>query len=420
MDPPITAESASGYTDQNWAETFDRIRLNLKVFQGQSIPQVDSPSFAKTIDHTLLKLDAQPAQIDQLCVEAKKHGFATVCIRPNFVERCTRNLQGTDVLVASVIGFHEGTYALDHKLQYKSLPHLPHQCGSNAPKNRETRQSLEGGATELDVVLNRSHLKTREYATIFNELATLRRQAPPPVVQKLIFETAHLGDEEILAACTLAAAAGFDFVKTSTGFDGHGATEEVVRLMRACCETLTSQNVRLQQMRVKASGGIRTLANAVAMLQAGASRLGASSGVQIVEQGRENAGEHDGGATELELPSGGPSDGHCPVYLGPDRLNVSMPFVASQGLERWLSVRKTINLKVCVLHSMEEIGQLQTPQVIGRCRSLIILDTRVTQPCSMSHEPYHRDHIFDHKPSNSDFGSSLALRECSYSSSMAN
>nr|POE89988.1 deoxyribose-phosphate aldolase [Quercus suber] len=271
MDIPTTTEVASGYTNKRWAALIGNVEENLRDSQvAQVIPQVDGPAFAKTIDHTLLKLDAQAAQIDDLCAEAKRDKFATVCVRPNFVQKSVENLRGTDVQVASVIGFHEGTYTLDHKLQ-------------------ESQQSLQSGATELDIVLNRTVLQSREYATVFNELATLRHHAPKPTLLKLILETAHLSNAEIVAACTLAAAADFDFVKTSTGFDGRGATEEVVRLMFACCETLTVQTASRPKMRVKASGGIRTLANAVAMLHAGASRLGASSGVQIVQQGRENA-----------------------------------------------------------------------------------------------------------------------------------
>lgn len=153
---------------------------------------------------------------------------------------------------------------------------------------REIETSLAAGAAELDIVLNRTHLQGGKYTIAMDELATLRRQAAPPITLKLILETSHLTRLEIVAACTMAAAAQFDFVKTSTGFDGHGATEADVRLMVACCEALASSSLGQRKMRVKASGGIRTLSDALVMLQAGASRLGVSSGVAIAQEGRES------------------------------------------------------------------------------------------------------------------------------------
>lgn len=182
-------------------------------------------------------------------------------------------LKGSDVKVASVIGFHEGTYNLAHKVQ-------------------ETKLSLQAGAAELDVVINWPELKKKAYASIYNELATLRSQAPPPILLKLILETSKLDRNQIIAGCVLAAAASFDFVKTSTGFDGPGATVENVRLMRACCEKLAQPSLyhpvgMARKMKVKASGGIRTLDDALKMLEAGASRLGTSGGVTIARQAKE-------------------------------------------------------------------------------------------------------------------------------------
>lgn len=135
-------------------------------------------------------------------------------------------------------------------------------------------------------MLNYPELIAGEYASVYNELATLRLQAAHPVLLKLIIETSQLDRSQIIAACTMAAAANFDFVKTSTGFNGHGAKEEHVRLMAACCEKLATDGSR--KMQVKASGGIRTIEDAVKMLGAGASRLGTSGGVWIVKEGKDN------------------------------------------------------------------------------------------------------------------------------------
>lgn len=170
---------------------------------------------------------------------------------------------------------------------------------------RETKISVEAGAGELDVVINYPMLKTgKDYPDIYNELAALRYAAPHPVLLKLILETSQLEQHHIIAGCVLAAAANFDFVKTSTGFNGRGATVEDVRLMSACCTYLSPENVgkssipRKQTMRVKASGGVRTLADAVRMLESGASRLGASAGVAIAKEARESVEKNGGVAPE--------------------------------------------------------------------------------------------------------------------------
>jgi len=155
--------------------------------------------------------------------------------------------------------------------------------------SREAKQALRAGASELDIVLNYEELQTHQYASIYTELATLRLQAPHPTLLKLILETSQLTPSQTIAACAMAAAANFDYVKTSTGFRGHGAREIDVRLMAACCERLGAGVPVERRMRVKASGGIRTIEDAVRMLEAGASRLGTSGGVWIVKEGRETA-----------------------------------------------------------------------------------------------------------------------------------
>lgn len=193
------------------------------------------------------------------------------------------DLKGSDIRVASVIGFHEGTHDLSTKVQ-------------------ELRDSLEHGALELDVVINWPELKAKKYSSVYNELATLRTQAPHPVLLKLILETSQLDRREIIAGCVLAAAAHFDFVKTSTGFNGPGASVENVRLMATCCEKLAIEHKdgTLRQMCVKASGGIRTLDDAVKMLEAGASRLGTSGGVWIAKEAKQQAA--GGGESNGERP----------------------------------------------------------------------------------------------------------------------
>ena len=153
--------------------------------------------------------------------------------------------------------------------------------------NRETKQALDAGAQELDVVINYPQLQAGQYISIYKELATIRQQAPHPIFLKLILETSQLDRNQIIAGCVMAAAANFDFVKTSTGFNGQGATEQNVRLMAACCEKLAAGNPNGKPMRVKASGGIRTLADAVVMLEAGASRLGTSGSVWIAKEAKD-------------------------------------------------------------------------------------------------------------------------------------
>lgn len=215
--------------------------------------------------------------------------YQSVCVRPQWVSKCVADLKGSDIRVASVIGFHEGTHDLSTKVQ-------------------ELRDSLENGALELDVVVNWPELKSKQYASVYNELATLRSQAPRPVLLKLILETSQLDRHQIIAGCFLAGAAQFDFVKTSTGFNGPGAGVENVRLMAACCERLAlkDKNDQLRKMKVKASGGIRTLDDAVKMLEAGASRLGTSGGVWIAKEAKQQAeggnasnGERRGMTTRL-------------------------------------------------------------------------------------------------------------------------
>ncbi len=219
---------------------------------------------ARMIDHTLLKPEATKEQIIQLCSEAKKYNFASVCINPCYVALCTKLLKDTPVKVCTVIGFPLG-------------------ATSSAAKSFETEQALRDGAKEIDMVINVGMLKSGEYNyiedDIFGVVTTCRRFG---ALVKVIIETALLTDEEKIKACMLAKRAGADFVKTSTGFSRSGATVGDVALMRKVVGTA---------MGVKAAGGVRTKEEALAMIASGADRIGASASVKIVSGNGEKTKE---------------------------------------------------------------------------------------------------------------------------------
>ncbi|MDA5108649.1 deoxyribose-phosphate aldolase [Brevibacillus thermoruber] len=212
----------------------------------------------KYIDHTLLKPETTAAMIDKLCAEAKEHNFASVCVNPFWVKRCAELLKGTDVKVCTVIGFPLGA----------STP---------AVKAAETRDAIANGATEVDMVLNIGALKSGDLELVKADVKAVK-EAAGSVLVKVILETGLLTDEEKVTACKLCVEAGADYVKTSTGFGHGGATVEDVALMRKT----VGPNVG-----VKASGGVRDRAAALAMIEAGASRIGTSSGVAIVTGANE-------------------------------------------------------------------------------------------------------------------------------------
>ncbi len=219
---------------------------------------------ARYIDHTLLKPDATAAEIDQLCREAEQYHFASVCINPTWVKRAADNLRGTSVPVCSVIGFPLGA----------TTPEI---------KAMETRRALRDGAREVDMVLNIGALKSGDYALVRSDIEKVVDAAHDgSALCKVILETALLTDEEKVIASSLAKQARADFVKTSTGFGPGGATIYDVALMR---ETVGPE------MGVKASGGVRTADDAEGMIAAGATRIGASAGIEIV-------GGKDGGSGE--------------------------------------------------------------------------------------------------------------------------
>lgn len=219
--------------------------------------------------------------------------FKSVCIRPSYVPRCASKLRDSSVLVCTVIGFHEGTQPTDEKVAYlpPNTPYPPRLC-TNRGGSSEAKQCTADGAHELDMVLNYPLLLSTppEYAGCYADVRAVRDAAPAPTVLKAILETSQLSVAQIVAASVIAVEAGVDFVKTSTGFRGGGATEEHVRVMRWVAERHGQGRVG-----VKASGGVRTLADAEGMIRAGASRIGTSGGVGIVRQAEERAGAEGGG-----------------------------------------------------------------------------------------------------------------------------
>ena len=224
---------------------------------GMHAPASALAGVAQVIDHTLLKPDASQKEIDQLCREAAEFKFATVCVNPAWVARCVANLRSSGVGVCSVVGFPLGATTAD-------------------VKGYETRRAIFDGAREIDMVINVGALKSGDLATVERDIEAVTTPCRDcGVTSKVIIEAALLTDEEKVTACTLAKAAGADFVKTSTGFGPSGATVADVALMR---------RVVGADMGVKAAGGVRDLEGLKAMVDAGASRVGASAGVKIVQQ----------------------------------------------------------------------------------------------------------------------------------------
>jgi len=208
---------------------------------------------AKLIDHTLLKPEATRDDVVKLCEEARKYRFASVCVNTTWVPLCKSMLAGTDVIVCAVVGFPLGAM-------------------SPTAKAYEAREAVRQGAREIDMVINIGALKSRDYETVFEDICRVVKSSAPAGV-KVILETSALTQEEKIIAISLSKLAGAAFVKTSTGFGKGGATVEDVQLMRKLVG---------DELGVKASGGVRTVEDAVKMAQAGANRIGASASVAIV------------------------------------------------------------------------------------------------------------------------------------------
>ncbi|MFC3039103.1 deoxyribose-phosphate aldolase [Virgibacillus xinjiangensis] len=213
---------------------------------------------AKYIDHTQLKPDTTQEKIEQVVKEAKEYSFASVCVNPYWVSYCSEQLKDTSVEVCTVVGFPLG-------------------ATSTATKKFETEQAIRDGATEIDMVINVGELKSRNDNAVKADIEAVVGAAKDQALTKVIIETSLLSEEEKVRACRLAKDAGADFVKTSTGFSGGGATVEDIKLMR---ETVG------KEMGVKASGGVRDYQATRAMIDAGATRIGASAGIDIINGGQ--------------------------------------------------------------------------------------------------------------------------------------
>lgn len=213
-------------------------------------------NIASMIDHTLLKPEATRVEIETLCSEAKEYKFKAVCINPYYINYCKDLLKDTDVKIATVIGFPLG-------------------ANTSKVKAFETKNAIEDGADEIDMVINIGALKNKDYMVVKKDIEEVVKAAGEEIIVKVIIETSLLNKEEKVKACELAMQAGANFVKTSTGFCSGGATAEDVKLMKS---------VVGDKLQVKASGGVRSMETAKEMIENGATRLGTSSGVKIVKE----------------------------------------------------------------------------------------------------------------------------------------
>lgn len=209
---------------------------------------------ASYIDHTLLKPEATQDDIFKLCEEAKENEFFSVCVNPTWVRTCADLLKDSSSKVCTVIGFPLG-------------------ANTSETKAFETLNAIENGADEIDMVINIGALKSGNHDLVYNDIKAVCDAADQNALVKVIIESSILDSDEIIKACELSKEAGADYVKTSTGFNGGGATVEAVALMRMTVG---------EDLGVKASGGIRSYEDAIQMIEKGATRLGASSGVKIV------------------------------------------------------------------------------------------------------------------------------------------
>jgi len=242
------------------ARIAQRVREILQ--QGASAPPATTAlppdKLVKLIDHTLLKPEATAEDIEKLCAEAKQYGFYSVCVNPIWVRKAKELLRGTAVKVCAVVGFPLGAQSPDIK-------------------TLEARRALREGAQEIDMVINIGALKSKDDLLVGRDIRGVVEVCDEArAVSKVILETALLSDEEKVRACKLSMKAGADFVKTSTGFSKSGATVEDVSLM--------ARTVAPRKLGVKASGGVRTYADVVKMVDAGATRVGSSNSVKIVEE----------------------------------------------------------------------------------------------------------------------------------------
>lgn len=267
--PSMTGSTTSGGVElsaEDVQRIADRVRQILQQQGGAAAaapPPVGADELAKMIDHTLLKPEATPADIEKLCGEARTHGFFSVCVNPTNVRQAKALLRGTPVKVCAVVGFPLGAAA----------PEI---------KALEARKAIREGANEIDMVINIGALKGKDEALVLRDIrAVVEACKDGRALSKVIFENALLTDDEKIKACQLSMKAGADYVKTSTGFASSGATADDVALM--------AKQVAPKKLGVKAAGGIRSYADAVTMVQAGATRIGASASVKILDEARARA-----------------------------------------------------------------------------------------------------------------------------------
>lgn len=222
---------------------------------------MNKKDLARMIDHTILKADATEMEVEKLCTEALEYNFASVCINPSMVEKAANMLKGSDVKVCTVIGFPLGATTTEVKAF-------------------ETEDVIKKGATEVDMVINIGKLKEGNIEYVKKDIEAVVNAAKGKALTKVIIETCLLTDEEKVTACKLSKEAGADFVKTSTGFSTGGATASDIKIMR---ETVGPN------LGVKASGGVRSLEDAMAMIENGATRIGASASIAICEGTKSNS-----------------------------------------------------------------------------------------------------------------------------------
>ena len=222
---------------------------------------MNKKDLARMIDHTILKADATEMEVEKLCTEALEYNLASVCINPSMVEKAANMLKGSDVKVCTVIGFPLGATTTEVKAF-------------------ETEDVIKKGATEVDMVINIGKLKEGNIEYVKKDIEAVVNAAKGKALTKVIIETCLLTDEEKVTACKLSKEAGADFVKTSTGFSTGGATASDIKLMR---ETVGPD------LGVKASGGVRSLEDAMAMIENGATRIGASASIAICEGTKSNS-----------------------------------------------------------------------------------------------------------------------------------
>ena len=243
----------------------------------QPVPNNMPPeSLASYIDHTLLRSDASAEEILKVCDEAKKYRFASVCVNPSYIKFVAEQLEGSGVIACCVVGFPFGTQTPE-------------------AKKSETADAVKNGAKEIDMVINVGAIKSKDWQLVKRDVEAVVAAARGKAGVKVILETCLLTDEEIVKACTICKMVGADFVKTSTGYSKGGATPEVVALMR---------KVVGPDMGVKASGGVRTYEDAIAMIAAGANRLGASAGISIIAGPSGDRSCLECGACRAQCPTG--------------------------------------------------------------------------------------------------------------------